>query len=555
MRLWRRITGFQDGKARRTRSDAGLLMACGLGSIVLLLVLSLGLTWGVLETKSALRAYATGESLWSKGKEDTLHALSLYAETGDDQQLKHARAAISGPLGFKQGRVALENDPVDLEQAQQGFAQGGIYPDDIPRMIWLFRHSPDFHHFKQSVTAWQRTDPYILHLKSLSQPVTDAQEAEARQERIEADLDRIRQDLRPLETAFLAQLSEADRWVSRGLFISVAIALLLVTLISMGLFRWVAKRITQSERELRTTLEHAGVGMAVLDHRGMIKYANARLCEILDYPRDMLVDSPVSSLPDITENPLNIRLIKKAFENEAFRPRNNAVTLERQHFRNDDAPIWVKFTFSSGSLDTQEPDSYIMVAEDVSEAYNRVEELSHEANHDPLTGLFNRRELCRRLELAIRSAHSEDIRHVLAYIDLDGFKDINDTCGHRAGDLFLIELAELIRKQLREGDILGRLGGDEFAIILSYCPLEAALNILEALREEIEAFVFLWELQRFQVTASVGLVEIGPHSSDITETLERADDACYRAKRTGRNRIVAMTPDGKEKRPKSTRKS
>lgn len=538
MHRWRWITGLTGGRVRQNLSNSRLLMISGLGSIVLLLVLGLAMTWSVLETKSALRAYATGESLWSKGKEDTVHALGRYAETGEEQWLARARDAIAGPAGYRQARKSLEAKPVNLERAREGFTRGGSHPEDIPRMIWLFRYFHEFSHFHDAVTAWRDSDDHILRLQSLSQAPANAQAAAERRERIRAELDTIRTDLRTLQTTFLANLGRVDRWLSRTLFITVVVVLLIVALIAMALFRWAAARITRSESQLRTTLENAGVGMAIVDRRGIIRFVNHRLCDILDYPSDMLVDCPLSSMPDNTEAPIDIDLVRAAFD-----PVTRTATLERQHLHNDETPMWLRFTFSSGDPGAHQPDSYIMVAENISEERNRLDTLTHEASHDPLTGLHNRRELVRRLEHAIDNSQTEGGRHVLCFIDLDGFKTINDTCNHRAGDIFLMELAETIRSNLREGDILARLGGDEFAIILSHCPLEAGANIVEQLRTAIENFEFHWELRTFQVTASAGLIELGPHTPDAISTLETADRACYQAKQSGRNRIVAITAD------------
>lgn len=541
MHLWQRVSGLTGGRAWRNLSNSRLLMLTGLGSIVLLLVLGLGLTWGVLETKSALRAYATAESLWSKGKEDTVHALSLYAETGNDQWLARARDAIAGPIGYREARRGLEDKPVNPGRAREGFAQGGSHPDDIPRMIWLFRYFHEFSHFRGAVTAWRQSDEYILRLQSLSQPPANNREAAERREQIREELNTIRNELRVLQTTFLANLGRVDRWLSRTLLVIVAVVLFIVALIAMWLFRWVAERITRSERQLRTTLENAGVGMAILDDRGMIRFVNNRLCEILDYPSNMLVDTPLANLPGNTDDPINIDRVKAQYN-----PATNTALLERQHLRNDETPMWLRFTFSSGTPQFYRPDSFIMVVEDVSEERSRVEALTHEASHDPLTGLFNRRELIRRLEQAIDNAQTEDARHVLCFIDLDGFKTINDTCNHRAGDIFLMELSDIIRSRLRAGDVLARLGGDEFAIILSHCPLETAADITEHLRTAIENFRFRWELRTFQVTASAGLVEIDPSRPDAVDILEIADRACYRAKQSGRNRIasVAAEDDG-----------
>ncbi|MDQ2069001.1 sensor domain-containing diguanylate cyclase [Natronospira bacteriovora] len=534
MRRWLTANKPPGGWIQGGGSNTRQLMISGLGGIVVLLILALGASWGLLETKSALRAYATSESHWSKGKEDALHALSVYARTGEPEMLEQAREAIAGPAGYMQARLSLEREPVDLERAWQGFEQGGSHEDDIPRLIWMFRYFQNVSHFRQAASIWRATDEHILYLEALSQPPQTAAAAEERQAEILASLGETRQVLREKETAFLRTLGQVDREVTRSLFITVALALLLVALITMMLFRWAARRLSDSEQELRATLEHAGVGMAIVDDRGIIRYVNSRLCDILDYPSTMLVDSRLSSMPGNREEPIDIGIVRDQYDSSS-----NRSIVERQHLRNDDSPMWLRFTFSLTEKNQHGP--YVLVVEDTSEERSQVEALAHEATHDALTGLLNRRAFSRRLDQTIASAHDDQTRHVLCFIDLDGFKAINDTCGHRAGDVFLMNISDVIRSNLREGDILARLGGDEFAIILSHCPLDAATGIVEKLRRHVENFRFRWELRQFHVTVSAGLVELGPNSGDALDILDAADTACYDAKKQGRNRVVIVT--------------
>lgn len=104
-----------------------------------------------------------------------------------------------------------------------------------------------------------------------------------------------------------------------------------------------------------------------------------------------------------------------------------------------------------------------------------------------LTGLVNRREFENRVERAIAAAQSEQSSHVLFYLDLDQFKLVNDTCGHRARDLLLEQLAALMSKRIRDSDTLARLGGEEFGVLLQNCPLNNAAEIAEDIRHGMGA--------------------------------------------------------------------
>ena len=165
-------------------------------------------------------------------------------------------------------------------------------------------------------------------------------------------------------------------------------------------------------------------------------------------------------------------------------------------------------------------------------------QLSHQARFDALTGLANRYEFDRKAQAAIDDAFSTSLTHCIAYIDLDKFKLVNDSCGHIAGDLFLKELANHMQVKLRGADTLARLGGDEFALLLMACRLDKAQEIMHDLLNSIQTFRFEYDDKVFKVGASIGLTEISPKQAlNLTELLAAADSACYTAKRDGGNSV------------------
>ena len=127
--------------------------------------------------------------------------------------------------------------------------------------------------------------------------------------------------------------------------------------------------------------------------------------------------------------------------------------------------------------------------------------------------------------------------HALCYLDLDGFKLINDTCGHEAGDELLRKIGALLSGQMRRRDTLARMGGDEFCALLEHCPLAEAEEIAENLRRTVEAFRFLFHDKTFSLAVSIGVVPITATSGRSAAVLRAADSACYVAKDAGRNRI------------------
>ncbi|HEY7636318.1 MAG TPA: diguanylate cyclase [Gemmatimonadales bacterium] len=178
-----------------------------------------------------------------------------------------------------------------------------------------------------------------------------------------------------------------------------------------------------------------------------------------------------------------------------------------------------------------------LLARDVTQDRLIARELTHQATHDSLTGLVNRSEFERRLTRALSTSGDERVEHVLCFLDLDGFKRVNDSCGHLAGDQLLCELSGILRERMRSRDTLARLGGDEFGILLEHCRLPRALGILEGIRLAIAAHRFVCGGETYSVAVSVGVAPIRPRCGSAAEVLGAADTACYLAKRGGGNRI------------------
>jgi diguanylate cyclase (GGDEF)-like protein len=161
-------------------------------------------------------------------------------------------------------------------------------------------------------------------------------------------------------------------------------------------------------------------------------------------------------------------------------------------------------------------------------------------NHDPLTGLPNRKSLEERLESAIAMAKSQGSTHALLYLDLDHFHRINDSFGHLAGDDLLRKLAPVLQQSLREGETLARIGGDEFAVLLENCSAEFAQAAATQLRDAVQSWQFEWGEKAFQVGVSIGVVAITKLSPSLSAVLSEADTACFTAKEQGRNRVFAF---------------
>jgi Amt family ammonium transporter len=184
----------------------------------------------------------------------------------------------------------------------------------------------------------------------------------------------------------------------------------------------------------------------------------------------------------------------------------------------------------------------VLVFKDTSQSRKLAAQLSWQASHDPVTRLYNRAEFDRRLSLLLEETQFEDAHHCLLYLDIDRFIVVNDNCGYAAGDELLRQLAALIKRSIRNSDLLARLGGDEFGILLSQCNLEAAERIAETIRHEVHGFRFAWGGKTFAQSISIGMVPIDKHSNSVEQILSFADTACLTAKEEGRNKIHVYHP-------------
>ena len=182
------------------------------------------------------------------------------------------------------------------------------------------------------------------------------------------------------------------------------------------------------------------------------------------------------------------------------------------------------------------PAAALVVCEDVTELIELQEELRRQANHDPLTGLVNRRRFHEILEEML-SERSEESPGSVLYTDVDHFKLVNDAGGHRAGDDLLVELAGLLRASVQRTDTVARLGGDEFALLLPGCSLADSVRVAERLRGAVGELHFQADGRVFDISLSIGASAIPAGLDDPDEVVGIVDAACYAAKTDGRDRV------------------
>ncbi|TVP88955.1 MAG: ammonium transporter [Thioalkalivibrio sp.] len=299
----------------------------------------------------------------------------------------------------------------------------------------------------------------------------------------------------------------------------------------------------QHQRDLaEITLASIGDGVITTNEAGVVQYLNPVAEQLTGWTLDEARGSGIGSVyllqDELSGDPLDtpVRAVLKR-GTESRRHEHGMLV------RRDGKKIPVQDTAAPIRDRSGHLIGAVLVFHDVSVTLSLTRELSHQASHDALTGVPNRREFERRLLELLTAPRDSDICHVLCYLDLDQFKVVNDTCGHIAGDELLRQVASLLKDRVRGSDVLARLGGDEFGIIYLHCPVEKAEEMAEALRTAIQEFRFSWEGKSFAIGVSIGLVPIEADETSLSTLLSAADTACYAAKESGRNRLHLYRKD------------
>lgn len=192
--------------------------------------------------------------------------------------------------------------------------------------------------------------------------------------------------------------------------------------------------------------------------------------------------------------------------------------------------------------DSDGPAGYRGTIVDISEETELRATLRHQATHDDLTGLCNRRELVNRIKRSIDCYKTDNTTFTLLTLDLDRFKQINDLCGHVAGDLLLKRMSSIMQAQVNKNDTIARTGGDEFVFLLENTNEEQAQLVGDNIRRGIESYRFIWEGQSYSVSASIGIAEVAPEIASSEMIVLASDNCCIAAKQNGKNQIRVYSP-------------
>jgi diguanylate cyclase (GGDEF)-like protein/PAS domain S-box-containing protein len=293
----------------------------------------------------------------------------------------------------------------------------------------------------------------------------------------------------------------------------------------------------QAEEEFRTAFERAPTGMAMVGLDGTLVRANAALAAMVGRPIAELEGMSLSELedPDCEACVAASASAVASGEIDSCCAEGRWVTAEGRR-------IWVSARLAAVRDRQGRPSHLLAHLHETTEAKRQESELRHLAEHDPLTGLSNRRLFRRELEAQVALTARTGEPAAVVLVDLDRFKSVNDAWGHGVGDRVLVAAARALERRLRESDVVARLGGDELAVLLRRVGLRQAVAVARHLVSEVAGCRVQGPGGRpIGATASAGVAPLEPGVL-ADEVLARADGALYRAKAAGRNRCCWWGP-------------
>jgi len=296
--------------------------------------------------------------------------------------------------------------------------------------------------------------------------------------------------------------------------------------------RQAEESLRNSEARFRQLVEHADIGIFTVDSHGAFHQVNEAAADQFDMPAKQILSANLTDVMPQPDADTCMQDVQRAIETR--QPTRRDVSWSRAGDLR-----WHSIYVQPPTKSMAKAGMVNIFMRDITHQKRTEEQLLHEATHDALTGLHNRRYFMDRLRGILSSANRYNFPVSLCVCDLDDFKQINDTHGHLAGDDVLATFGRIITEELRSNDIAGRYGGDEFWVILPHTEPEVAVVSIERIGSRIEKHIFQdSEGAPFSVAATFGIAGATPERRTEQQLLVAADQALYQGKQSGGARIV-----------------
>jgi diguanylate cyclase (GGDEF)-like protein/PAS domain S-box-containing protein len=496
-----------------------------------------------VELLSAGRAFVGAEGQWSRSQKDAAFYLSRYALNSDDADYKSFERALAVPIADRRARIELLKADPDYNVARAGFIDGRNHPADIDAMMTLFRRFRDVAPVKEAVFLWERADTHIDDLAAIGHELYKAgptMDAANRAQHIQR-IARLNATLGGLEDAIAATLGEAQR-AAQSLLLAGMLMLAGVLLVA-GIM--VSQRfVTQSERlqemlresesQLRHLIESAPLPLLIVRASDQqMLYGNERALQQFSLNVDTLQGRTLS---EFHADPEMRTALHEALSRQGS-VRDYEVNLKDVNGR----PFWL--------LMSAQPTRYggavclLVALANIDDRKRMQDDMRRKAMHDQLTGLPNRSMFLESLERAVRKGRRRGGRFSVLFVDLDNFKEVNDSLGHAAGDALLQAVSERLVSAVRQSDLVARMGGDEFVVLIEeHRGPEEVMIVAQKMLLLLERPVLL-EWREVTISGSIGIATYPEDAEDVEALVKNADAAMYQAKERGRNNFQFYSPE------------
>ena len=479
-------------------------------------------TFMMIKTHAGMKAFVSAKGAWTLSHTKAKYALDDFLESNNPADFDQYKKYINTCRAIRQSRTYF--DQGEFQKGIKLLEQSQINPNNIPDIVFTYRYFSWIPEVKQITKIWGHANQMVYEYDSIAELIKKAQSNQVDQQIIidqTSHLNRIYKRILPLENQLDNSIHKLTAWVGNMSFwITAVIYVMMGLLLYLGIKRTM-NAFHERDALYHATFHHSNLGIIQIGINGTIQRMNQAFCDIFSVlPTDMRGRQVKDILIKHNNQPPQ--------DNDVFKELNSDDPVFSYIFNIKNRKkqlMWLK-AITKVFNQQNTPLYYIAMIEDITELHGVNEQLKQMAHHDYLTGLSNKFSFDNKLTEAV----SNKQYGVLFCMDLDKFKNINDTAGHAAGDHALVEIAHILRLSFKKDDVIARIGGDEFAAFVSNIDMTVANTIKAGITKAVEQHLITFENHSFHLGISIGTAALSDDIISSKQLMLQADTAAYEAK-------------------------